>query len=180
MHCNSGQLGKAAWLFTAMFGLAVAGCNGSFFSRSPDENLDSVELRAVNAGELDDIVRGQRGRVVLIDFWATWCGPCRNLFPHTVALQRDFADQGLSVLTVSIDDAGHATDVRRFLQKNGARSMNFIARDDDAQAGVEQFGIKEGIPLLKIYDRQGHLRETIVGGDEARIDRTIRALLAET
>jgi thiol-disulfide isomerase/thioredoxin len=175
---NPVQFGKAAWLFLAMLGLAVPGCDGWLSSR-PSGGGGNIDLQPVNAAELDEIVRGQRGRVVLIDFWATWCPPCRRLFPHTVALQREFEDQGLSVVTVSMDDADQASDVRSFLQENGAGAMSFIARRGGSQAGFEQFGIKEGIPFLKIYDRQGNLRKAISGPDEPWIDRTIRALLAE-
>ena len=172
------HLGKVTWLFVTMIGLVIAGCNDSQFSPSSAEDVSGVELQPASAAELDQVIQAQRGRVVLIDFWATSCGPCRRLFPHTVALEREYGDKGLSVLTVSIDNVGQAADVKRFLQQNQARTMNFIARVS-SNADIMQFGIGSGIPFLKIYDRQGNLRETIEGGDEVRIDRTIRTLLAE-
>jgi thiol-disulfide isomerase/thioredoxin len=168
--------GKAAWLLMAMFGLVVSGCD--LFS-SANVDVSGVELRTVNAAELDQVIRSQKGRVVLVDFWATWCPPCRQLFPHNMALQRQYADQGLTVVTVSLDSPARVANVKRFLLENPGGTLNFLANADDAQAANNPFGLGEGIPLIKIYDRQGNMQEPIVGRDEAAIDRTVQALLAE-
>jgi thiol-disulfide isomerase/thioredoxin len=170
---------EAAWLLVALIGLAVAGCDGSTFSGSSAETFPDVKLRSVSAAELGRVIRSQQGRVVLVDFWATWCGPCRQLFPHNVALQRQFVDKGLSVLTVSVDDAGNETEVKRFLQANGGATENFLAKEVDLQDRSNPFGLADGIPLIKIYDRQGTLRNTIVGRREDEIDSAVQTLLAE-
>ncbi len=179
-RCNcANPSGRAAWLFLALLGLAAAGCDD--FSRPSGDNLAGVGLRSVNAGELEQVIQSQRGRVVLVDFWATWCGPCRAIFPHNVALERQFGEKGLSVLTVSLDGAAKASTVKRFLKDNRAQTMNFLA-SDDALAGGDPFEIGNGIPLIKIFDRQGTLQKTICGGgsdNEALIDQTVQSLLAK-
>ena len=82
-------------------------------------------------------------------------------------------------MTVSLDGAANQTAVKGFLNKNPGQTLNFLASDDDLRASSNPFGLAEAIPLIKIFDRQGKLRETIVGSDEARIDRTVQSLLAE-
>jgi thiol-disulfide isomerase/thioredoxin len=155
-----------------MIGLAVSGCDSNFSGPSAAE-LASVSLRTVHPDELEQNIRSQQGRVVLVDFWATWCPPCCELFPHNVALEHELADQGLSVLTVSMDGEANEKTVRRFLLRNRAGNMNFLAGNGD------RFDIGNSIPFIKIYDRHGKLRETVVGRDEARIDRVVHSLLAE-
>ena len=64
----------------------------------------AVALRTIDEDELAEAIASHRGKVVLVDFWATWCLACTELFPHTVALHHRFADDGLVVLSVSFDD----------------------------------------------------------------------------
>jgi thiol-disulfide isomerase/thioredoxin len=163
------------WLFAAALVLA-AGCE----SEPPTSIREGgVELRPVNAAELEQVIQGQRGRVVLVDFWATWCGPCRGLFPHTVALRKQYEAQGLSVVTVSLDNVGNMGDVHRFLLQHDAGELNFIAHDDGSRSSFKRFGLGSRIPFLAVYDRKGQLRNTIPGPDEAGIDRAVRDLLDE-
>jgi thiol-disulfide isomerase/thioredoxin len=161
-----------------MLGLVFSGCNGSIFSGPSEDNLPAVELRTVNVAGLGEVIESQKGRVVLVDFWATWCPPCRALFPHNVALQQQYLDQGLTVLTVSLDGAAEKSAVKSFLRQNPGQTLNFLASDDTLRSG-DPFGIGGSIPFIKIYDRHGKLWETIVGRDEPGIDRAVRTLLAQ-
>jgi thiol-disulfide isomerase/thioredoxin len=177
--CKSvSHFGKAAWPLMAMFGLAVSGCNGSIFSGSTEDNLPGVDLRTVNVAGLGEVIESQKGRVVLVDFWATWCPPCRALFPHNVALQQQYLDQGLTVLTVSVDGPAEKSAVKSFLRQHPGQTLNFLA-SDDTTGRSDPFGIGESIPCIKIYDRHGMLSRTLVGPSEADIDRAVRTLLAE-
>src|SRR5436189_3322802 len=86
-----------------------------------------VKLRSVKYGELARLVATQKGKVVVVDFWATWCGPCKAAFPHLVELHQQYARQGLVVISVSLDDAKDpqtVDEVRAFLRHRKATMTN--------------------------------------------------------
>ncbi|MGD0896482.1 MAG: TlpA disulfide reductase family protein [Thermoguttaceae bacterium] len=147
--------------------LLLPGCGGG----------ETSGLPPIDRPGLERLVAEHRGRVVLVDFWATWCPPCQALFPHTVELARRYAGRGLAVVTVSLDAPRDEGAVRRFLADHQATATeNFIAREGAAA----EFEIKGGfIPCVKIYDRQGQLWTTVTGAYPDKIDRAVEELLEE-
>jgi thiol-disulfide isomerase/thioredoxin len=116
-----------------------------------------------------------RGHVVLLDFWATWCGPCRVVIPKLGALQARYGAQGLDVLGVSTEDA---QDVALFTQRMDVRYA--VAIDKHAQT-TRSYGIVS-LPTLVVIDKRGVVRDVAVGYDsseDARLESSVRALLAE-
>ena len=122
----------------------------------------------------------------MVDFWATWCEPCKDFFPHSVALQRRFEPRGLQVIPVSLDDAEQLPDVRDFLWKTKAQDLpNFVSRSGVDPQTMTDFEIDGGaIPHLKLYDRHGKLRQKFGSGggplSPSAIDKAIEQLLSET
>ena len=120
--------------------------------------------------------------MVLVDFWATWCGPCLELFPHAAELQRRLGAKGLTVVTVSLDDPGNEPAVRRFLDQQGATTENFLAVYGVGPEAFTAFGIADGaLPHVRLYDRQGKLRRTFASGgkaiDPAEVERAVEQML---
>jgi len=91
-----------------------------------------------------------RGKVVLVNFWATWCPPCRKEMPDLEALYREFKEQGLVVLAISDEEAGK---VKQFLEQT---QYTYPILLDPGRKVNEAFRI-EGIPKSFIYDRDGRL-----------------------
>jgi peroxiredoxin/outer membrane lipoprotein-sorting protein len=89
-----------------------------------------------------------RGKVVVLDFWASWCGPCRETMPEVEKLHRDFKDKGLAVFGVNDEEAAEA---REFVQKNG---YTFPTLLDEGSALSDQYGVT-AIPQALIIDRDG-------------------------
>jgi thiol-disulfide isomerase/thioredoxin len=116
-----------------------------------------------------------RGKVVLLDFWATWCAPCRMAVPRLGDLQARYGAQGLSVLGVSTEDA---QEVAQFAQRMAIRYP--IGVDKHAET-TRSYGVAS-LPTLVIIDKRGIVRDVNIGFDDSRSDRfesTIRALLVE-
>jgi thiol-disulfide isomerase/thioredoxin len=100
-----------------------------------------------------------RGRVVLLNIWATWCGPCRSEMPSLDRLQALHRDDGLAVLAVSVDDGGSRA-VRRFFQQSGIRNLDLYLDADGATAGA--FGARS-IPTTLLIDRDGNVVGSLIG-----------------
>src|SRR4051794_35993663 len=82
----------------------LVGCGPS--ERTEEEESDSgVDLQAVKYDDLMKEIRRRRGKVVVVDLWATWCPPCKREFPHLVDLHRTYAAEGVVCVSVSVDRA---------------------------------------------------------------------------
>ena len=113
------------------------------------------------------------GKVVILDFWATWCGPCRMEIPEFVELQRKYADKGLAVVGVSLDQGG-ASAVKGFMTRTGVNYPVVLADE----AVVSAFGGVEAIPTTFVIDRRGRIVGKHIGYTEkSEFEAEIKSLL---
>ncbi len=113
-----------------------------------------------------------RGKVVLLDFWATWCDPCREEIPHLVELQQKYGDRGLQIIGVSMDDSPEParTFYRQF-------HMNYPVVMGNAETG-ELYGGVLGLPIGFLINRDGRIYAKHIGAtDPAVFEREILSLL---
>ncbi|MDP7014841.1 MAG: TlpA disulfide reductase family protein [Pirellulaceae bacterium] len=162
------------WLAAA---LLTSGCGGP---------AQHVQIRRVNRQLYDETIANRVGDVVLVDVWALWCVPCLEHFPHSVALDKHYADQGLSVISLNIDGAGDRDSVLTFLQEKRAYFTHLQSSVGGGPAAISEFDLPAAIPYYRLYDRQGKLRyEFMSGADDdryeelAKIDERIAELLSE-
>jgi thiol-disulfide isomerase/thioredoxin len=117
-----------------------------------------------------------KGRVLVVDFWASWCGPCRETFPALEELHRRYAKQGLVVLAVNVDQSRAAME--EFLKEN---QVGFAVVRDKSKKLVAAVR-PESLPRSYVVDRQGRVRLTCIGfhrvEDKRRCIRQIDELLA--
>src|SRR5919112_6908396 len=134
---------------------------------APDVQLKTTDGKPLKLSEL-------RGQVVLLNFWATWCVPCRSEIPGLNEMQRDLAGRGLKVLGVSTSDSA---DLVREYQKD-VRQDYTVALGDDAVAASYAVGV---LPTTFVIDREGRIRHTIIGEKtRAYFESRIAPLLDET
>jgi peroxiredoxin len=117
--------------------------------RAPEFTLNDFDGNAVSLTDL-------RGQVVMLNFWASWCGPCREEMPDMQRVYDDLKDDGFTILAVSLDQS--QDDARKFIDENG---FTFLVVMDDA-AVADMYEVT-GIPKTLIIDRDGIVRQVRVG-----------------
>jgi thiol-disulfide isomerase/thioredoxin len=117
-----------------------------------------------------------RGKVVLLDFWATWCHGCKEEMPWFVEFQKKYGAKKFAVVGVAMDEDGWKS-LTPFLKEHTEFSYKMLAGD---QPTAERYGSVESLPDSFLIDKQGNLVETYRGVvDRDAVDAKIRALLAD-
>jgi len=144
-------LGAAAsfWLLLISEGAGTA--------KAASEAVSDAEFRSASGEHLT--LADFRGRVVLLNLWATWCGPCRSEMPALDRLQAMHQGDGLVVITVSVDKGGSAA-VQHFFEQRGLRNLTPYL--DANGATVRAFGARR-IPTTLIIDRAGNVVGSLIG-----------------
>lgn len=143
---------KKIHLATLLFTLWAGSLSLVQAAMVPDFALPSVQDKKVV-----DITK-YRGKAVLINFWATWCGPCVQEIPSLVSLQNEFGPQGLTVIGVSMDQGGEGS-VQKIIEKKG---INYPVVMGDAKISRD-FGGIFGIPASFLVDQSGNVRKRFDG-----------------
>ena len=127
------------------------------------------------------LIERYRGKALLVNFWATWCEPCREEYPMLNDLARQYAPQGLHVVGISFDDDGEMLLVRRFLARHQPVFPNYRKRPGKQEAFQQAVNPRWNgvLPISFFYAADGRQIGHIAGGaDRATYEAAIRALLA--
>ncbi len=136
---------------------------------APDFTLERLDGGAVRLRDL-------RGKAVLLNFWATWCGPCREEMPLLAEIYRAYHPQGLEVLGVNLTAQDDLAEVRRFVE---AFDLPFpILLDHNGR--VERAYALFGVPTTVFINREGIIQRVVVGALKSRedVEGTLRLLLS--
>lgn len=118
------------------------------------------------------VLSAMKGKVVLLEFWATWCPPCRASIPGIERLHEKYKDKGVVVLAVSMDDGGWDA-VQSFVKEYGIKYTVLKGNDDVAV----KYQVRS-IPMLMVVDKKGKIVKRYLGfGSDEDIERDIKAVL---
>jgi thiol-disulfide isomerase/thioredoxin len=148
--------------------VAAAAASLPVLGPGPSWQLKDVNGNVVSSDQF-------KGKVVVVDFWATWCPPCRAEIPGYIALEKKYGKDGLAIVGVSLDEGGPAI-VQQFAAKFGI-NYPLVMGDETVQAA---FGGMEAIPTTFLIDRLGQVRDRKVGAEPTEdYEKKITALLKE-
>ncbi len=148
-------------------------------AEAPAKEKSVFEIKTVNLGDqvLPDFTWEQNGKtikfsdyikdkVVFINFWGTWCPPCRAEIPYIVQLQKEYKDKDFVVVGFALERNPGTEGVQKFVDAQGINYINFISSrtDQNAMQIVSHFGQINAVPTTMIFNKKGEKVETIVGG----------------
>ena len=141
---------RTAFMLAMLLALSV-NLYGQGAQKSPSLTMKTLQGRKFNLSDY-------RGKVVLLNFWATWCPPCGAEMPDLIKMQREYGSKGLRVIGITYPPQ-EAAEVRRFIRK---LKVNYpIALGTQETKAL--FSQTEVLPLTVVIDRQGNVRELIEG-----------------
>ena len=148
-------------LLTAL--VLLAGCRAEPTAPVPAGTGTSELIEVADAAALVESVAGLGKEAVVLNFWATWCGPCKAEFPAFVRYDAEHAGDGVEVRFVSVDDASALPDVRAFLDEHGVTEPSYIYTGTTDVTSQLNPNVGGAIPITMILDGQGVVKYTTVG-----------------
>ena len=161
--------------FLAALGMTFVGLAAALAADAPRVKGE------IDAKQLHDLVAREKGKVVVVNFWATWCVPCREEFPDLVRLEAAYRSKGVAVIGVSTDLGKDMASVEKFLASNNPAFANYHKKvGGDDQDFIDAVDPKWGgeLPFTVLYARDGRKAAALSGKQsKADFEREIGKLL---
>lgn len=155
--------------------LLLTGATTTLFAADASRLTGDVDAKGLAAAVAKD-----RGKVVVVNFWATWCVPCREEFPDLVKLEKAYRSRGVAVLGVSIDLSKDLPKVEKFLAANKPDFPNYIKRaGGDDQDFIDAVDPKWGgeLPFTVVYGKDGKKARSLSGKQSyAQFEKAVKEL----
>lgn len=146
----------------------LAGCT----NRGPQSDTQAPDFTLKDLGGKKVTLSEYRGKVVLLEFWATWCPPCRAAIPGLERLHQSYKDKGLAVLAISMDEGG-SDDIKAFVRDYGM-TFTVLRVNDDVAAKYQV----RSIPMTLLVNKEGRIVKRYLGlGGDDDLEKDIRPIL---
>jgi peroxiredoxin len=154
-------------LVSVLTGCRSGAPKGRAGAGAPDFTVTDIQGKKLSLSDY-------KGKVVLLDFWATWCAPCLEEIPHFVDMQQQLGPQGFQTIGISMDDGPEP--VKKFYQEH---KLNYPVAVGDSKLADSYGGIL-GLPVTFVINRDGQIRKKFVGAtDPAVIEQEVVAALKQ-
>jgi peroxiredoxin len=173
----AGSPGDAMSLFPRVRSLVLGALIAVSLPASAGEAVTEFTLRDVDGKQVK--LSDYKGKVVLLSFWATWCGPCKVEMQHLDHFQRDLRAEGFEVLSISSDDARTASQAKRYVKQKG---FDFTVLLDTDATVTGTYNPNKTLPYGVLIGRDHTIAKVYSGynpGDEVRLLADVKAELAE-
>jgi len=140
---------------------------GSIWAESSDGHSathSSTELQAINFAQWEGVLERQIGHITVVDFWAGWCSPCIERFPHMVEMYHDYEGRGVRFISLNLDEQGDDESIdwaNDFLERIKADFPNYHM-DENMTEAFEQLDLL-GLPTVRIYAKDGTVAYRLSG-----------------
>lgn len=165
---------RALTAFIVAAALTVAFAAPSF--AIPQKGSPAPPLKVVSTSGQQISLANYRGYVLVIDFFATWCPPCRDAVPHLNGLSRKYGKQGLQILGLSLDDGDEDVLKDFIVSKRLVYPVALAGHDIQTDYGLRS------LPTVYVIDKRGNVADRFMGGSDATLknmENLIKKLLAE-
>lgn len=168
------KLSKCFSIILIIFFLFLTQCSKTkepVSSFAPDFRLNSIDGKEITLSEL-------KGKVVLLDFWATWCGPCKESIPHLIEVYKKYKGKDFEIIGMNMDKKTEIEMVRKFVSSTGILYPVIITPENV----IRSYAVS-AIPTSILIDKNGKIREKIVGFNTSiarHITKRIEDLLSES
>jgi peroxiredoxin len=158
--------------YLAAFVIILAVLSGCTNKGTPSGGNVAADFKLQDMNGNDVRLSDYRGKVVLLEFWATWCPPCRASIPGIEKIFETYKDKGLVVLAVSLDEGGWDS-VKSFISSN-RMTYTVLKGNDDVSASYQV----RTIPMMLIVDKEGRISKRYLGfGNEEDLEKDIKTIL---
>ena len=164
---------------TKMFALACLVFFLSFYGYNREagagETAPGFSLKDLSGNMVS--LKQYRGHIVLVDFWATWCFPCRKSIPELISFQNKYRDQKLVILGISMDDSSRVDD-KNMLTFKETFKINYPILRATNKVIQDYFGNEKiAIPTMFVINREGAIAHKHVGFEQGAVERSIKEIL---